>query len=58
MLGMGYVILLWHSMSLPYNYFVKLTSLTAFSDVSFHYFADMLQAISCPIPPLGYFTGS
>ena len=21
-LGMGYVILLWHSMSLPYNYFV------------------------------------
>ena len=22
-LGMGYVILLWHSLSLPYNYFVK-----------------------------------
>ena len=24
-LGMGYVILLWHSLSLPYNYFVKWT---------------------------------
>ena len=23
-LGMGYVILLWHSLSLPYNYFVRL----------------------------------
>ena len=22
-LGMGYVILLWHSLSLPYNYFAK-----------------------------------
>ena len=22
-LGMGYVILLWHSLSLPYNYFIK-----------------------------------
>ena len=25
-LGMGYVILLWHSLSLPYNYFVELES--------------------------------
>ena len=23
-LGMGYVILLWHSLSLPYNYFVRI----------------------------------
>ena len=23
-LGMGYVILLWHSLSLPYNYFAKI----------------------------------
>ena len=23
-LGMGYVILLWHSLSLPYNYFVEI----------------------------------
>ena len=26
-LGMGYVILLWHSLSLPYNYFPKFSSL-------------------------------
>ena len=25
-LGMGYVILFWHSLSLPYNYFVELES--------------------------------
>ena len=25
-LGMGYVILLWHSLSLPYNYFALLES--------------------------------
>ena len=25
-LGMGYVILLWHSLSLPYNYFVYMSS--------------------------------
>ena len=24
-LGMGYVILLWHSLSLPYNYFIRLS---------------------------------
>ena len=28
MLGMGYVILLWHSLSLPYNYFVYLSQRT------------------------------
>ena len=27
-LGMGYVILLWHLLSLPYNYFISLFSLT------------------------------
>ena len=26
-LGMGYVILLWHSLSLPYNYFVLVLAL-------------------------------
>ena len=26
-LGMGYVILLWHSLSLPYNYFVNILKL-------------------------------
>ena len=35
-LGMGYVILLWHSMSLPYNYLVykfkRITGRTDFSD--------------------------
>ena len=33
-LGMGYVILLWHSLSLPYNYFV------CCSQKHFEYFAD------------------
>ena len=27
-LGMGYVILLWHSLSLPYNYFTKMSKST------------------------------
>ena len=27
-LGMGYVILLWHSLSLPYNYFVRTTRIS------------------------------
>ena len=35
-LGMGYVILLWHSLSLPYNYLVykfkKIRGMTDFSD--------------------------
>ena len=30
-LGMGYVILLWHSLSLPYNYFVR-KQITNFDD--------------------------
>ena len=35
-LGMGYVILLWHSLSLPYNYFENLVS----------YFSTKIQQIS------------
>ena len=30
-LGMGYVILLWHSLSLPYNYFLSGKTLTGLS---------------------------
>ena len=29
-LGMGYVIVLWHSLSLPYNYFVKETDTSGY----------------------------
>ena len=51
MLGMGYVILLWHSLSLPYNYFVALKLGILIAKRSFHgksmssYFAFMPVAI-------------
>ena len=32
-LGMGYVILLWHSLSLPYNYFAIISMVTMLSVV-------------------------
>ena len=39
-LGMGYVILLWHSLSLPYNYFSRLITKLSFEE-SHH--NDMLE---------------
>ena len=33
-LGMGYVILLWHSLSLPYNYFETIKKKTIYSPLS------------------------
>ena len=40
MLGMGYVILLWHSLSLPYNYLPL-----GKSTVSVHYFDVKLSTL-------------
>ena len=34
-LGMGYVILLWHSLSLPYNYLSVVTSSTVYAAIFF-----------------------
>ena len=39
--GMGYVILLWHSLSLPYNYFVSIVNLTNTPFVSFRTYGKL-----------------
>ena len=44
-LGMGYVILLWHSLSLPYNYFRKKTDCT----IDIMYKAKTKALISCTV---------
>ena len=44
-LGMGYVILLWHSLSLPYNYFDVIRSTMFVKDndsIAFKYFSTFL----------------
>ena len=57
-LGMGYVILLWHSLSLPYNYF----SMFEMSELRFlHHFPSLsipLVKKMCTVPKKGLSTVS
>ena len=45
-LGMGYVILLWHSLSLPYNYFGKSLSMLRIPMAMFEKFSSNLNYIT------------
>ena len=47
-LGMGYVILLWHSLSLQYNYFVLIAS------VSGHYLSFTIQNVITLVQNIPY----